>query len=396
MTLPSVLSGLRVADFGRFVAGPWCACLLADLGADVVRVEAVGGGDDRFVGPVADDGAGALFLQVNRNKRAMTVDPRQPRGQEVIRRLLQWADVVVANLPPAGLAAMGIDEPTLRPLNPSVVLTTIDAFGRGGPYSAKVGFDGIGQAMSGAMYLSGEPGRPTKAYVPWVDFGTASLAAYATLAAVLWRERTGEGQHVEAALLRTALTTASGALVEQAVTAPQRTAIGNRSHYGAPYDVCATTDGWVIVQVIGNALFRRWATLVGEPSLPDDPRYADDAARAAHADALCERLASWCRERTTEQALAELEQARIPASAVLSPQQALDDPHVVASGAMEGLTYGGLDRPAPVVAPPVSLSGTPPVIRRPPPTLGEHTDEVLRELRYSDEEIHRLRVQGVV
>lgn len=396
MTLPSVLDGLRVADFGRFIAGPWCACLLADLGADVVRVEAVGGGDDRFVGPVADDGAGALFLQVNRNKRAMTVDPRGPRGQEVIRRLLQWADVVVANLPSAGLAAMGIDEPTLRPLNPSVVLTTIDAFGRGGPYSAKVGFDGIGQAMSGAMYLSGEPAQPIKAYVPWVDFGTASLAAYATLAAVLWRERTGEGQHVEAALLRTALTTAAGALVEQAITAPDRIAIGNRSHHGAPYDVCATTDGWVMVQVIGNALFRRWATLVGEPTMVDDPRYADDAARAANADGLCDLLATWCRGRTTEQALAELEGARIPAGAVLSPQQALDDPHVVAAGFMAEVPYGGLDRPAPVVAPPVSLSGTPPVMRRPPPTLGEHTDEVLRELDFSVEDIARLREEGAV
>lgn len=394
--MSGVLEGFKVADFGRFVAGPWCACLLADLGADVVRVERVGGGEDRHVAPLAADGAGALFLQVNRNKRSLTVDPTSPSGRDVVRRLIGWADVVVANLPGPALASMGLDWDSVRAVRPDVILTTIDAFGRGGPYSERVGFDGVGQAMSSSIYLSGQPGRPTKAYVPWVDFNTAALAAYATTAALLWRERTGEGQHVTAALLRTALTAASGPVIEQAVTHPDRTAIGNRSHHGAPYDVCATRDGWVIVQVITNPLFARWARLVGSEEWIGDPRFNSDEQRAAHADVLCERLAAWCAERTTEEALTQLDGARIPAGPVLSPQQVIDHAHVQAAGLLQPVDYPGLPGQALVVATPVTLSAEPVTIRRPPPTVGQHTDEVLASLGYTSEEIAALRAEAAV
>jgi len=394
--MTGALDGIKVADFGRFVAGPWCSCLLADLGADVVRVERVGGGEDRYVAPVADDGAGSLFLQVNRNKRGMTADPTSTGGREVVRRLVGWADVVVVNLPETALRIMGLDYDSVRAVKKDVILTTIDAFGRGGPYSDRVGFDGVGQAMSSSMHLSGQPGRPTKTYVPWVDFNTAALAAYATMAALLWRERTGEGQHVTASLLRTALTASSGPVIEQAVTQPNRTAIGNRSHYGAPYDVCATRDGWVIVQVITNPLFVRWCRLVGAEEWIGDPRFDTDEHRAANADVLCDRLGAWCAERTTADALAQLDAARIPAGPVLSPQQVLDDPHVQATGLLQPVDYPGLAGLAPVVATPVMLSKSPAEIRRSPPTPGQHTDEVLGHLGYAPDEITALRTEGAV
>ena len=206
-----IFHGIRVLDFGRYVAGPWCAALLGDLGAEVIRIEKRGGSEDRFVGPVADGGEGALFLQVNRNKKSMTLDPATPAGREIVRQLVATADVVVANLPPQRVRALGLDWETVSKLRPSLVLTTISAFGSGGPYEERLGFDGIGQAMSGAMYLSGHPGEPMRAYVPWVDFGTAGLAAFATVAALYERRTTG---------LRTA---------RRGVAAPDRAQRGERA-----------------------------------------------------------------------------------------------------------------------------------------------------------------------
>src|SRR6266705_207 len=200
-----VLTGIRVLDFGRYIAGPYCAALLADLGADVIRIERAGGGEDRWVAPVADDGAGAMFLVMNRNKRAMTLDPACPEGREIVKKLVAIADVVVANLPPEVLRSLALDLDSLRRVKPDIILTTVTAFGAGGPWSAKHGFDGIGQVMCGSAYLTGTPEQPLRAAVAWVDCGTASQAAFGTLAALMARQQTGRGQKVEAALLRTAV-----------------------------------------------------------------------------------------------------------------------------------------------------------------------------------------------
>jgi len=390
------LDGIRVLDFGRYIAGPWCAALLGDLGAQVIRIDKRGGSEDRFVGPVTDGGEGALYLQANRNKRGMTLDPMKPAGREVVRRLVATADVVVANLPPQTLTALGLDWPTLEAQKPTLVLTTISAFGSGGPYARKLGFDGIGQAMSGSMYLSGSGAEPMKAYVPWVDFGTAGLAAFATLAALYARKATGRGQHVEASLLQTALSVSNAALVEQRVRKLDRVATGNRSQIAGPSDAFRTRDGWILSQVIGAPLFERWCRLVGEPGLLADPRFASDPARGEHGAILSERMARWCAERTTAEALAALEAANIPAGPVYSPQQAVDDPHVSAARILREVDFPGLPIPAPISDTPVRFSASEAGIRVRAPLLGEHTDAILAELGYAAAEIASLRADAVI
>ena len=390
------LDGIRVLDFGRYIAGPWCAALLGDLGAEVIRVDKRSGSEDRFVGPVADGGEGALYLQANRNKRGMTLDPMKPAGREVVRRLVAQADVVVANLPPQTLVAMGLDWPTLEAQKPTLVLTTISAFGSGGAYARKLGFDGIGQAMSGSMYLSGTPGEPMKAYVPWVDFGTAGLAAFATVAALYARKSTGRGQHVEASLLQTALSVSNAALVEQRVRKLDRVATGNRSQIAGPSDAFRTRDGWILSQVVGAPLFERWCKLVGEPGFLADPRFASDPARGEHGQILSERMSRWCAERTTAEALAALETAGIPAGPVYSPQEAVDDPHVRAARILREVDFPGLPIPAPISDTPVRFSASDAGVRVRAPTLGEHTDEILHELGYDPAAIASLRNEGVI
>ena len=273
-----VLAGVRVLDFGRYIAGPYCAALLADLGADVIRIERRGGGEDRWVAPVGADGAGAVYVVMNRNKRGMTLDPACPEGREIVRRLVGTADVVVANLPPDVLRSLALDLDSLRRVKPDVILTTVTAFGAGGPWSGKHGFDGIGQVMCGSAYLTGTPEQPMRAAVAWVDCGTAAVAAFGTLAALMAREKSGRGQKVEGALLRTAVAFNNPTLVEQQVIRPNRLATMNRGQTSAPSDLFRTKDGWIIAYAIGNPMFTRWARLMGEEHWLSDPRFKDDRA----------------------------------------------------------------------------------------------------------------------
>jgi len=391
-----VLTGIRVLDFGRYIAGPYCAALLADLGADVIRIERAGGGEDRWVAPVAEDGAGAMFLVMNRNKRAMTLDPASPEGREIVKKLVATADVVVANLPPEVLRSLSLDLESLRRVKPDIILTTVTAFGAGGPWSAKHGFDGIGQVMAGSAYLTGTPEQPLRAAVPWVDCGTASLAAFGTLAALMSRQQTGRGQKVEGALLRTAVAFNNPTLVEQQVVKVDRIATVNRGQTSAPNDIFRAKDGWIVTMAIGEPMFRRWAKLMGEDHWLTDPSFKDDLARGDHGEIISKRMSEWTAERTTAEALAELEAARIPAGPLYSPQQALEDAHIRTAGLLRDTQYPGLARPAPLAPTPVDLSETPGSFRHRAPTLGEHTDEILKELGYSREEIAGLRARKVL
>ena len=335
-------------------------------------------------------------MQLARNKRGMTLNPRRPNGQDILKRLIATADVVVANLPPATLVEMGLDYKSLVAIKPDIILTTTTAFGGPGPYAERVGFDGVAQAMSGNMYLTGDADTPTKNYSPYVDFSTAAFSAVGTLAALLHRSETGEGQHVETSLLRSALTIMNATIIEQALLKKNRTATGNRGQTAAPSDTFRTRDGWLLVSVVGAPLFERWALLLGEQEWLSDPRFADDAKRGDHAELISRRMARWCAERTTAQAMGELEAARLPCGEVLTPQGALDNPHVQAAGLFTQVNYPGLPGPAPVMVPPMQLSKTPASIRRRAPELGEHTREILMELGYDVAQIAQFRAERVI
>jgi crotonobetainyl-CoA:carnitine CoA-transferase CaiB-like acyl-CoA transferase len=394
--MAGVLEGIRVLDFGRYIAGPFCGTMLGDLGAEVIRVEKLEGSEDRWVTPVAEGGEGAMFLQIGRNKLGMTLNPMKPAGREIVRKLVAVSDVVIANLPYEDLKKMGIDYDTVAAINPRVILATNSTFGSEGPYATRVGFDTIGQAMSGAMHLSGDGNVPTRANAPYVDFGSALLSTVGVLAALMDRQKTGKGQKVETALLRTAINITNSHLIEQSMLNLNRIATLNRGFTAGPSDTFKCKDGWIYAMTIGQPLFVRWCRLMGNEDLSADPRFKDDLARGDNGEDLSAIMQKWCGDRTVAEALELLEANRIPAGAVYTPQQTLEDKHVNEAEFFHKMDFPGVAKPVPVLQEPVKLSRTPLTIRRRAPTLGEHTDDILAELGYGPEEIEKLRADRVV
>lgn len=392
----SILKGYRVLDFGRYIAAPYCAALLGQLGADVIRIERPNGSEDRYLAPITDRGDGALFMQMNAGKRGMTLDISKPAGRQIVKELVATADVVVANLPPNVLKKLNLDYDSLQAIKPDIILTANSAFGSTGAYANRPGFDGIGQVMSGAAWFSGYLGQPAKAAVHYVDYSSALSATIGTLAALMARQQSGKGQIVETSLLNTALTLMNGSLIEQAVTQIDREPSGNRAQTAGPADIFATQDGHIIVQVVGPYIFKRLATLLNEEGWLTDPRFQDDTARGNHREILCERVATWCRERRSETALAELEANRIPCGPVLSLQGTLDHPVIKAANAFELIEYPGAPRAIPVVKSPFQLSQSPLLSPSRAPTVGEHTSQILQELGYSTAQIDELQTAGII
>jgi crotonobetainyl-CoA:carnitine CoA-transferase CaiB-like acyl-CoA transferase len=395
---PSALAGVRVLDLSRVLAGPWATQILGDFGAEVIKVERPGGGDDtRSWGPpFAEGGDAAYFLAANRNKRSIGIDFSKPKGADVVRKLAAQSQVLVENFKIGGLQAYGLDYASIAAINPAIVYCSITGFGQDGPYADRSGYDFAIQGMGGLMSLSGEPeGEPIKSAAPVADLFTGMYALAAILAALRYAERTGQGQHIDAALLdcQIAMLANLGANYLMTGAAPER--VGNQHASIAPYAVFATADGHIVLAIGNNSQFRDFCTLAGV-ALHADPRFARNADRVRNRSALMNAFNALMATRTTTDWLAALNTARVPCGPVNTLPEVFADPQVDARQLVE--TYERADGTSVrLVRNPLQLSATPPHAGGAPPLLGQDTDAVLVELLgASEDERARWRREGVI
>lgn len=393
--MTGALEGVRILDVTRFVSGPVATALMADMGADVIRIEQPGGAEDRTTLPIAEGYHGGVgFTQLGRNKRGVTIDLAREEGRAIFDRLLATADAVVINMPRRPTKALGLDYERLKQVKPDIIVGHLTTFGSDGPYADRLGFDAIAQVMSGLAAISGDEGRPMKQNSAWVDMSTGFLTALGIVAALRHRDRTGEGQLVEANLMQTALTVGNYFLFDQYFNHTARTGTGNRAQSGGPADLIRTSDGWVYMVALGDAMFRRFMKMIGREELIGDPRFANDELRAENGAVLTQIVTEWSVNFSTEEIMAILEENRIPSGPLLTPQEALDDPHF--NAVFYQPVDVGLSRPAPYVRPPIAFSATPSSIRKGPPTPGENNAEILGEVGYSEAEIAEMTGAGII
>ena len=404
----NALSHLRVLDLTRVLAGPWCTQLLADLGADVIKVERPGTGDDtRAWGPpYLKDGAGAetseaaYYLSANRGKRSVTVDLAHPEGQRVVRHLAQHTDVLVENYKVGQLERYGLDYPALAALNPRLVYCSITGFGQTGPHADRAGYDFIIQAMGGFMSITGERddrpgGGPQKAGVAVSDLMTGMYSTVAILAALAHRERTGQGQHIDMALFDVMLAMLANMNMNYLTSGQPPGRAGNAHPNIVPYQVFEAADGHVVIAVGNDGQFAKFCEVAGCPQFASHVDYTRNADRVRNRAALIDALVPMVRARTVAFWVEHLEAAGVPCGPINNIAQALADPQVAARALRIDLPHP-LAGTVPLVANPIKLSATPPAYERAPPTLGQHTEEVLRECGLSPEEIGRLKSLRVV
>jgi crotonobetainyl-CoA:carnitine CoA-transferase CaiB-like acyl-CoA transferase len=402
--MAGALSHLRVLDLSRVLAGPWAAQTLADLGADVIKVERRGAGDDTrgWGPPFLKDGDGnnieaAYYLSANRNKRSITIDLAQPRGAQLIRDLAVRCDVLIENYKVGGLARYGLAYDDIRAINPGIVYCSITGFGQSGPYASRVGYDFMIQGLGGLMSITGEPdGPPEKVGVAITDITTGLYATIGILTALTHRDRTGEGQHVDMALFDAQVAALANQSMNYLVSGipPQR--LGNAHPNIVPYQTFRTRDGDIIVAVGNDRQFRRLCEAAGRPELAADPRFATNAARVAQRTTLVPLLATIIATRDSADWLAALQEADVPCGSVNDLAGVFADPQAQHRGMKIELPHPAAGR-APTVANPIRLSQTPVEYRSAPPTLGQHTDDVLRSLLgLTDGQIAVLRRDRVI
>jgi len=391
-----LLDGIRVLDFTRVMAGPYCTALLADLGAEVVKVEPPGGDDYRHVGPFKE-GESALFLLVNRRKRGIVLDLKTAQGVEIARALAAKADVVVENFRPGVAKRLGIDYDSLRAENPGMVYASISGFGQDGPMGDLPSYDIVAQAMTGLMAMTGEPdGPPTLVGESMGDLAAAMFASWGILAALLARERTGEGRYLDVALFDSLFSLLPTPLCQVLHADRRPTRVGNRHQISAPFGVFRSGDGHVVIAVLTERQFAALATAAGCPEIVDDPRFRSDEARERNEPALRARIEDWTTRLPTAAIVEALGRAGVPASPIWEIAEAARSGQVTARGLVTSARHGTLGL-IPVVEQPVRFAGAARGGAAAAPGLGEHTDEVLREILDLDPaRIRALRNAGAV
>ncbi|WP_194726090.1 CaiB/BaiF CoA transferase family protein [Noviherbaspirillum malthae] len=403
------LSHIRVLDLTRVLAGPWCAQNLADLGADVIKIERPGAGDDtRHWGPPylrdadgKDTAEAAYYLAANRNKRSVTLDIASAEGQQIIRELARQSDVVLENYKVGQLKKYGLDYESLKREKPDLVYCSVTGFGQDGPYAQRAGYDFIIQGMGGFMSITGERddlpgGGPQKAGVAISDLMTGMYATIAVMAALTHRDRTGEGQYIDMALLDVQVAMLANMNTNYLASGQAPKRWGNAHPNIVPYQTFATSDGYIIVAVGNDGQYRRFVEAGGRPDLHQDERFATNPMRVRHRDTLVPLLAEMVKTKTKQEWIDALEAAGVPCGPINDLDEVFDNPQVQARGLRVDLPHpsGGTVK---LVGSPMRMSATPPRYDAPPPTLGQHTEQVLQDLLgYSEQQIGELRTKGTI
>ena len=391
------LEGLRVIDLTQAMAAPFCTMNLADMGAEVIKVEPPGAGEPtRVPGPAQKNGHAGTFMAVNRNKKSLTVDLRRPEGVEIVRRLAKVSDVFVQNYRPGVAERLGVGWSDLRAVNPRLVYCAVSGFGGTGPYASRGGYDLIAQGMSGIISVTGEDGgEPAKSGLPISDLAAGLFAAYGVLCALEHRDRTGEGQLVDTSLLEAAMALTVWESSEYWVTGQAPKALGSAHRLAAPYQAIRAGDGFFTVGANTDKLFGGLCRAIGREDLARDPRFADRAARLVHRDALIDEIEKTTRDETRAHWLARIDGEGVPCGPINTYPEALADPHALARGMVVDLEHPGAGA-IKALGVPVKLSETPGAVDRPAPLVGEHTDEILEVLGYDADARRALRDAGVV
>lgn len=391
------LEGMVVLDASQIMAGPFCTLLLADMGADVIKVERPDGGDDtRRMGPPFVTGESAAFLAMNRNKRSLALDLKTEEGTELFRRLARRADVLVENFRPGTMERLGLGYEALQESNPGLIYCSISGFGQTGPYRLRGGFDLVAQGMSGLISVTGHPGGPaTKVGVPISDLNAGIYGAYGILCAYVQRLRTGRGQRVDTSLLEGAIAYTFWESAIYFATGKVPEPMGSAHRLNAPYQVFQTRDGSLSLGAANQATWERLCQAIGRPDLAADPRFRENAGRIERYQELAGILDEIFQRDTTANWLSRLEQAGVPAGPIYTLAEVYADPHVRAREMVVEVEHPVAGRVRQIGIP-VKLSETPGRIARPAPTLGQHTDEVLHWLGLDGGAIARLRQAGVV
>ena len=391
------LQGIRVIDFSQILAGPFCTMLLADMGADVVKVEKPNGGDDtRRYGPPFIEGESAAFLTLNRNKRSIVLDLKSEQGLGVVRRMLADADVMLHNFRPGVVERMGLGYADVSALNPAIVYCAVSGFGATGPYSQRAGFDLVAQGMSGLMSINGFPDAPpAKVGVPMADLNTGMFCAYGILTAYINRLATGKGQHVDASLLESGMAYTLYESATYFATGEVAGPLGSAHRMIAPYQAFATQDGYINIGAANQNNWERMCRAVGRDDLLDDARFASNPERMVNIQSLTPIMEETFRTQTTAHWVEVLERAGVPCGPIYNIEQVYADPHVQSRDMAVELQHpkaGGIRN----IGVAVKLSDTPGSVRTPAPLLGQHTDDVLTEFGYSDADIAALRQSGAL